>query len=139
MKNLKLISVIVLSLMLIFSITTAVFAADENVEDDNFWSEPEVVDNNVTNEDNTAVNETSNELDNSTDNETENLFNDLEVENTENDTYNNLIETNSTTTNSNSLAETGIGDSNGIIALIVIISVIVAIYSAKKMNEYKNV
>lgn len=134
MKNLKLISTILLSLMLIFSISSAVFADNE---EDNLWGTPNIVENNTTSE-----------LDsnNSTGLSSENslLTNEMNIEDESNNEYNNLYTTtnsttlNSTTTNSNSLANTGIGDSNGIIALIIIVSIIIAIYSAKKFNEYKN-
>lgn len=130
MKNLKLISTILLSVMLIFTISTAVFADDEN---NDIWSEPTVEENNTT--ENTNNTETEN-------NETnENAFNDVEVENTDDNDYNNLYNTTnntSTTSNSENLADTGIGDSSAI-ALIIIVSAVVAIYSAKKFNEYKNV
>ena len=57
----------------------------------------------------------------------------------EDDEYNNLYTTsNSTTSNSENLADTGIGDSSAV-ALIIVISAVVAIYSARKFNEYKNV
>lgn len=128
MKYLKLISTILLSIMLIFTISTAVFADNEELND--IWSDVNVI------EDNNTVNNTTNDL--------ENGFANVEVENEVNNTveneYNNLYTTrNSTTSNSENLADTGIGDSNGVMALIVIVSVVVAIYSAKKMSDYKNV
>lgn len=129
MKNLKLISTILLSVMLIFTISTAVFADNET---DDIWSDVNVV------EDNTVENTTEN-----TTNETENesLFENVEVENEveEDEEYNNLYTTsNSTTADTENLADTGIGDSS-VVALIVIVSAVVAIYSARKANEYKNV
>ena len=129
MKNLKLISTILLSVMLVFTVSTAVFADNET---DDIWSDVNVV------EDNTVENTTEN-----TTNETENesLFENIEVENEveEDEEYNNLYTTsNSTTSNSENLADTGIGDSS-VMALIVILSAVVAIYSARKFNEYKNV
>lgn len=130
MKNLKLISTILLSVMLIFTISTAVFADNET---DDIWSDVNVVEENNT-VDNTTEN-TTNETEN------ESLFENVEVENEveEEEEYNNLYTTsNSTTADSENLADTGIADS-GVIALIVIVSAIVAIYSARKFNEYKNV
>ena len=144
MKNLKIISTILLSFVLMFSITTSVFAADVDNnaagddifsvgngtgEDENIWGTPNVV-NNESTIDNNAIDVNST------------IENDIEDDNDDNDVYPytyNDEENNSTTSNSNSLAYTGIGDSNGMIALIIIISAIVAIYSAKKFNDYKNV
>lgn len=127
MKKLKLISTILLSVILLFTISTAVFADGEN---EDIWSEPTVEENNTT--ENTNNTETD-----------ENLFNNVEVDNNtdDNEEYNNLYNTTnntSTISNSENLADTGIEDS-GVIALVIMISVVVAIYSAKKFNEYKNV
>lgn len=130
MKNLKLISTILLSVMLIFAISTAVFADNET---DDIWSDVNVVEDNTV--ENTVEN-TNNDLEN------ESIFENIEEENEveEEEEYNNLYTTrNSTTTDSENLADTGIGDSNGIIALIVIMSAVIAIYSAKKFNDYKNI
>ena len=54
---------------------------------------------------------------------------------TTNNTANNT--TNRSVSNTETLAETGLGDSNGIVALIVIICAVSAIYSYKKINDYK--
>ena len=135
MKNLKLISTILLSVIISFVITSSVFAADAdngttnsdifNVESEtsnnDIWGTPEGV--NSENVDNTPISV------NTTPIEENESGNESFVYNEENDT----------TSNSENLAYTGIGDSNGIIALIVIISALVAIYSAKKFNDYKNI
>ena len=55
--------------------------------------------------------------------------------NTTNNTANNT--TNRSVSNTETLAKTGLTDSNGIVALIVIICAISAIYSYKKINDYK--
>ena len=131
MKNLKLISTILLSVMLIFTISTAVFADNET---DDIWSDVNIVEDNTV--ENTVEN-TTNDLED----QNEILFENLEEENEveEENEYNNLYTTsNSTTTDSENLADTGIGDSS-FMALIVIISAVVAIYSGRKFNEYKNV
>lgn len=130
MKNLKLISTILLSVMLIFTISTAVFADNEA---DDIWSDVNVV------EDDNTVENTTGDLEE----ENESLFENVEVENEveeeEDEEYNNLYSTsNSTTADSENLADTGIGDSS-VVALIVIVSAVVAIYSARKANEYKNI
>ncbi|MCI9062999.1 MAG: hypothetical protein HFJ17_00085 [Clostridia bacterium] len=133
MKKLKLISTILLSLMLMFTISTAVFA--DNEVDDNFWSDnvPVVGEGTTNSTENDTLNETT------TNNTVSNDFEDAnemesEIENIE-DNYTE----NSSTTNSNSLAYTGIGDSNGMIALMLIVSAIIAIYSAKKFSDYRNI
>ena len=55
--------------------------------------------------------------------------------NTTNNTANNT--TNRSVSNTETLAKTGLTDSNGIVALIVIICAVSAIYSYKKINDYK--
>ena len=142
MKNLKIISTILLSLILVFTITTSVFADDatnnadgsgadlfaveeNNTDGNDVWGSPEVVNN-----------ETTNDVTNEATVGTGSLTND---EDTNDSFIYNEEENNETTSNSNSLAYTGIGDSNGMIALIVVISAVVAVYSAKKFNDYKNV
>ena len=52
-----------------------------------------------------------------------------------NNTTNNT--TNRSVSNTETLAKTGLTDSNGIVALIVIICAVSAIYSYKKINDYK--
>lgn len=133
MKNLKLISTILLSLMLVFAISTAVFA--DNEVDDNFWSDNVPVVGDGTN----ATDDTSNTNTNDVGNTSNDLEDENELESEVDDLEDDNLESNSTTTNSGNLAYTGIGDSNGIIALIVIVSSIIAIYSAKKFNDYKNI
>ena len=130
MKNLKLISTILLSVMLIFSISTAVLA-DNATENEDIWGDASW--ENATIEENTTENNT-NDLEN------ESLFENVETNNeVEEEEYNNLYTTsNSTTSNSENLADTGIADSSAI-ALIIILSAVVAVYSGKKFNEYKNV
>ena len=63
----------------------------------------------------------------------------LIANNTTNNTTNNSINntTNRSVSNTETLAKTGLTDSNGIVALIVIICAISAIYSYKKINDYK--
>jgi len=143
MKELRLVSTFLLSIILIFSISTAVFADNEiaNEEINDIWSD--VSDVNV---ENSVTNDLETDLENS-----ESLFEDVEVENEEDndvwnegteeneeedEEYNNLY--NSTASNSENLAQTGLEDSTGIMALIITISAVVAIYSAKRINEYNN-
>ena len=88
------------------------------------WSTPSL-------ENNTVNNSTNVSLDNNVNNSTNDI-----VFNTTNNTTTNKV--NSTTSNSNSLAKTGIEDSNGMLAVILVVAGIVAIYSFKKINDYKN-
>ena len=142
MKNLKLISIMLLSIMFIFTISTAVFA-DNQLENEDIWSDGNTWGNEVPVEGNSSVENT-----NVNSSANESLFENVEVENEvenvveeddEENEYNNLYTTkNYTTSNSENLADTGIGDSS-VMALIVIVSSVVAIYSARKFNEYKNI
>ena len=145
MKKFTLFLTILLSGILLFTMATVTYAADE--DNDDFWSEPPL-DNGVnetlegnTEENNESLNETLevNE-ENNTDNDIDNGISDSnEDENSENDwEFNDEDNSNSTTSNADNLAETGLEDSNGFIALIIMVSIIVAIYSVKKMNDYKN-
>ena len=137
MKNLKLISMILVSLLLIVALSTAVFADNEEAND--IWSEPTNTETNTTN--NTDNTDTGfNDITLNTNNTEVNTYdNSLNVENNEeeedNNTYSN---TNYTTKNTENLAETGLGNSASIIAVISVLAIVVAIYSAKKINDYNN-
>lgn len=96
-----------------------------NISSEN-WSTPEL-ENSVSN---TQTNNTSS---NSTNNSVSNT--DIVFNTTSNNTVNSL---NSTTSNSNSLAKTGIEDSNGMFAVILVVCGIAAVYSFKKISDYKN-
>ena len=130
MENLKIFKrlvIVMLSLVLVAVYSTSVFATD----DDLFLS--------VNSTGNTASNATS---DNSTTNNTA-----TNNTNTNNTTTNNTVRntaTNNTTNNTsktnnnvNTLAKTGLSDTNGIVALIVVVCGVSAIYSYKKVNDYK--
>lgn len=150
MKKFTLFLTILLSVILLFTMATVTYAADE--DNDDFWSEPsldngvgETLDGGNTDENNSSLNETLGLNDeNNTDNDIDTGIDDnSEDENSEDDdmNFNNFdIEdnSNSTTSNADNLAETGLEDSNGFIALIIMVSIIVAIYSVKKMNDYNN-
>ena len=63
-------------------------------------------------------------------------FNNITANNN-NTATNNSISTNRSVSNSNSLAKTGVTDSKGFITLVVLICGISAIYSFKKISDYK--
>ena len=134
-NGLKIIITIVLILAMVFSISNIVLADDTNTIDDEFdFLEGSSTTNN-TSTNNTSSNNTSsnntNEFQNATEKDViENTSkNNTMLNSAKNDSLN--IET------KNSLANTGIGDTNSLIALIITVSGIVAIYSYKKLNEYK--
>ena len=136
-KIFKRLVIVMLSLVLVAVCSTSVFATD----DDLFLS--------VNSTGNTASNATS---DNSTTNNT--ATNNTNTNNTTNSsltanntTTNNTVRntaTNNTTNNTsktnnnvNTLAKTGLSDTNGIVALIGVVCGVSAIYSYKKVNDYK--
>ena len=147
MKELKMVKklfALVISIGLIFALTSFVYAADE----DPFI---EITPQNTTSQ---SSNETSNTTPASTDNNTANsLFENITTNNTTNTNTNSnntvsngLISTNNTLTNNSvnrsvsnteTLAKTGIEDSKGMVAVFVVICGISAIYSYKKVNDYK--
>lgn len=102
---------------------------------------------------NTATNETTNNTNNTTTNETSNTNNSIftNTENTSTNSSNSTLTTNSISNNTNTsnntvnrsvsntdtLAKTGLSDSKGTVTLIVVLCGISAIYSYKKINDYK--
>ena len=137
MKNVKTIKkllILVVSIALVFTISNFVYADDDdpflpitastNNEAANTNTEAE----NSTNTNNTLMSNGAITTNNTTNNATTN---------TVNSTVNTTNNVNRSVTNTNQLAKTGLTDSNGIIALIVVLCSISAIYSYKKVNDYK--
>ena len=127
MKKIKFISVVLLSLVLMFTISTAVLADNETDPWATATDVTENVDNNTSNEENSSNENLTLENEN---NDTENLYDSL-TDNEEN-------ENNTTATDKDNLADTGLSDSTGVIALVVVLSSIVAIYSSIKIRDYNN-
>ena len=139
MKNLKMIKklfILIMTIGLVIMFSNFVYAEDEDA----------FVSLTITNstENNTTSNEsnTSNSLftNINTTNTNTNVTNTntagtLTPINTTNNTANNT--TNRSVSNTETLAKTGLTDSNGIVALIVIVCAVSAIYSYKKINDYK--
>ncbi|MBO4816624.1 MAG: hypothetical protein J5507_07075 [Clostridia bacterium] len=139
MKNLKIVKkllIIMMSIALVLTVSTLVYAADE----DPFL---ELTATNTNSSENTS-------LDTNTTNTNTNTSNSLFTETQNSNTINNSsLVTNSTTntnnsvnrsvTNTDTLAKTGLSDSNGIVALIVVLCAVSAIYSYKKVNDYKKI
>ena len=100
---------------------------------ENDWGTPTL--ENTTN--NTVANNAiENNVTNTNTNDSAVVFNST-TNNTTNSTKNNTTK-NSTTSNANSLAKTGIEDSKNIVAIVLVISGIVGIYSFKKVRDYKD-
>ena len=128
---------IILIATMVLSISSIVFADNNTTTDDPFA----ILES--TNNTNSSGNKTSNDT-----NEYENALEKNVIEkntntninaNTNTNTSGNLMasNTNRNLNTTNSLAKTGIGDTNSIITLIIVICGIVAIYSYKKLNDYK--
>lgn len=134
MKNLvKSIVVIGLSLMLICGFTNYV-SADNNVD----WEDPGVVGGNITNTNPNSTNiNTSNTNSNSNNNGITNT--NTGSVNTNGNTNNNINNTNTNSKSSNSLAYTGSEGVNGVVAIAVVLGAFVAIYSFRKIQDYKNI
>lgn len=149
MKNIKMLKklvVLVISIGLIVTFSNFAYAADE---DPFFEIKPENTSSNEST--NTSTNETTNNTTNNTTNTDSNnsLFTNTESNNTTTNnstlTTNNSVNTTNTSnnvtnrsvTNTETLAKTGLSDSKGMISLIVVICGISAIYSYKKINDYK--
>ena len=135
MKKVRLISVLLLSLVLMFAATTVVLAVDNETDP---WATANDVNENLYNNsynENNALNENlySEENNNSFN---QNIYDDIDDNNENNENNNSNI--NSTATNENDLADTGLSDSKGVIALVIVLSSIVAIYSSIKIRDYNN-
>lgn len=145
MKNIKMLKklvVLVISIGLIVTFSNFAYAADE---DPFFEIKPENTSSNEST--NTSTNETTNNTTNTDSNNS--LFTNIESNNTTTNnstlTTNNSVNTTNTSnnvtnrsvTNTETLAKTGLSDSKGMISLIVVICGISAIYSYKKINDYK--
>ena len=150
MKNVKMLKklfILVMSIGLVLTFSNLVYAEDE----DPFFAI-------------TATEESSNENSNTSSNEQQatntdtntSLFSDIENTNTNNtntanansignssittndilnNTNNNVV--NRSVTNTDTLAKTGLSDSKGMVTLIVVLCGISAVYSYKKINDYK--
>jgi len=142
MKNSKMIKkifVLVISIALVFTFSNLVLAAD----DDPFLPITQNTNTNANPESNTNTEQTNtnsdsgNSLLTNTTNTTNTTNNATLTSNTVNNTTNISGNVNRSVTNTEQLAKTGLTDSNGIIALIVVLCGISAIYSYKKVNDYK--
>ena len=140
MENLKIFKrlvIVMLSLVLVAVYSTSVFATDDDlflsVNSTGNTASNATSDNSTTN--NTATNNTNTNNTTTNNTNTNNTTTNNTVRNTAtNNTTNNTSKTNN---NVNTLAKTGLSDTNGIVALIVVVCGVSAIYSYKKVNDYK--
>ena len=146
---LKILVVFVLSLILVVSLGKVVLGADNDPFD---WDAPSIEGNNSSTGNNSATGNNSSTGNSSTaGNTSNNSFGSSVVENEQNNTD---ISTNSGTlttnlntsddnnnvnnnSNVNSLAYTGIED-NSVLAIVIVLGVIVAAYSFKKVKDYNS-
>lgn len=145
MKNMKKVAVLILSVCLIMVFANSVFAADD---DDLFKAvtatnntSNSTTDNSTTN---TNTNTNSNTSTNNTVNNTNTSLSSNTNTNSNNSNTNNTIRNTSANTNSNknttnTLAKTGLSNTGSIIALVVVVCGVSAIYSYKKVNDYKKI
>ena len=134
MKNVKILKgllIIVLSLFIVFSYSNMVFAEDDGL----FEFEPV--------EEETAANNSTTEpaANNSADNglasidTPSNTANNTVTNNTSISTTNNNTSLNTNT--ANTLADTGLSDTGSIVAIVLVICGISAVYSYKKVSDYR--
>ena len=129
---LKSVVVIALSILLVANLVSVVFA-----DDDTFgWDDPTITNsssNNVSNT-NTSNTNTSNTISNTNSITTNSITTNTSIT-TENATTTLNTTTNESENEVNSLAYTGIED-NSVLAVVIVLGVIVAAYSLKKIKEY---
>ena len=149
MKKTRILLIVVLGLSLVFMLSMAnmVFAADGNGLDQFFTTNTLNSNNTTTN--NTTTNSSDDGFTDLTSQNTSNTVNTTNITNNTssgivNTTTNNTINTTNNTavnrsvSNTNTLASTGLAD-NGALVLVVLVSIISAIYSFKKINDYKKI
>lgn len=148
MKNMKKIAVIILSVCLIMVFANSVFAADDDdlfkaVTATNNTSNSTTNESSASNNTNTDSN-TSNTNSSLTSNTNTNTNTNTNSSNTANNTARNTNTNSNTNSNTNrnvtnTLAKTGLSNTGSIIALVVVVCGVSAIYSYKKVNDYKRV
>lgn len=137
MKNLKILKklvIVMLSLVLVTVCSTSVFAADDDV----FTTVDSNKNTSNTAENNATGNEIANNANGNTNSNTNsNTNNSLTARNTNTNTNTNNNTSNTNRNVSNTLAKTGLSNTSGIIALVLVVCGVSAIYSYKKVNDYK--
>ena len=148
MKNLKMfkkVSIIFLGLVFAIVCSGKVFAADDlftTIDSTNNTSNSATDGNNTTNTATNTNTDTNNVTNGSlTTNSTNNTSNTSNTSNTNNSirntSTNNTANTNRNVSNTGTLAKTGLPNTGAIVAVVLVVCGISAIYSYKKVNDYK--
>lgn len=138
MKNLKKLFVVFLTAIIVLAYSNIVLAEDDDSINSIFGdsdSSSQQSSSNSEDEDFTELTSSSNSSNSSNTNSNNSNTNTNSSLTTNSNTNSN---TNRSVSNTNQLAKTGIENNGGIIALFVLICGISAIYSYKKVNEYKS-
>ena len=150
MKNIKILKklfILVMSIGLVLTFSNLVYAEDEDPffaitateessnQDSNTASNEQQATN--TNTDTSLFTDIDNTNSNNTNTANTNSIGNSSIttNDTLNNTNNNVV--NRSVTNTDTLAKTGLSDSKGMVTLIVVLCGISAIYSYKKVNDYK--
>lgn len=142
MKNVKMLKklfILVMSIGLVLTFSNLVYAEDEDPFFAITATEQESNEQQATNTDTSGSLFTDTDNTNTTNTEnTNNASNSLlPTNNISNNTNTNNSAVNRNVTNTDTLAKTGLSDSKGMATLIVVLCGVSAIYSYKKINEYK--
>ena len=143
LSKMKIVLIIIMSLSLILALTNWVYAVDDDpfismenntssanaLDDDDF--EPLPATNINSNANNTNVENTNkvNEL----------ITNSNTINNVSNVANTNNTNVNRNVSNTDTLAKTGLADSKGFVAFVVVLCAISAVYSLKKISDYKKI
>ena len=139
MKNLKMVKkllIILLSLVMVLAYSNIAFAADES---DSLFSDFEpVAEEPTTTTENPTSGTNTNDANNTNTNNNSNQSAGISSSNgTNNNTNNNTNLTN--TNNANVLADTGLSNTGSIVAIVLVVLGISAIYSYKKVSDYRKI
>lgn len=144
MRMFKKLVVIMLSLVFILVCSNVAFAAEGddifleiNATDNNAATNGSATNNSVSTSGNNTSGSVTNNI-NSTNNSNSSTLATNNSSATNNTNRNANSNSNRSVSNTNALANTGLAQTGGIIALIVVICGVSAIYSYKKVNDYKN-
>ena len=137
---LKLVVVIALSLLLVASLVSVVFADDATFG----WDDPTITNTSSTNTSNTSTSSTNTSNTNTINNTSSITTNSITTNtsntsiSTENATTTLNTSTNDSENEVNSLAYTGV-ENNSFLVVVILLGAIVAGYSLKKVKEYNNI
>lgn len=138
MKNIKILKklvVVMLSLVFVLACSNVAFAADDDIFTDLSNTNNSTTGGNTLTENNTNNTNNTNTAPLTTNSNT-NTGNTNTNSNTGNTNTKN-VSTNRNVSNTDELAKTGLSNTGSIIALIVVVCVVSAIYSYKKVSDYK--